>query len=313
MRCPQVPATTVRFGWYGKDPGMRREVESALRSHGIIDLKQHPQLRHSARLMHRAGTLTRLLPGILAATSDAAEPGTRILAAAHWSPDVVLLGRAAAWLTFWPSIRVDHVMVASPTRLAPQRGFESVRQRIPAELVERRGGVSCTAPALSALDLVPELGGAGIDEVLRTGTARLSDLWQALEGTTGRHGNAVRRQLLIDSRDAPWSEAERLLHRLLREAGLTGWSTNLSVARGTFQCFVDAAFPALKVGIEVDGFAFHSAQLVGRSQFGWDRYRDATLVVHGWRMLHFTWTHLTDQPEWVIDTVRATLTRARRA
>ncbi|MGO1972489.1 MAG: endonuclease domain-containing protein [Propionibacteriaceae bacterium] len=165
---------------------------------------------------------------------------------------------------------------------------------------------------MTALDLVDDMDGAAIDRVLRTGSARLPDLWRALELTPGRRGNGARRSLLVDSRDEPWSEAERLLHRLLRAAGLTGWVTNVTVGRGGFRCFVDVAFPAVKVGIEVDGFAFHAAQ-AGREQFDWDRYRDSTLVAHGWRMLHFTWPHLTDQPEWVISTIRATLARARRA
>ena len=54
-------------------------------------------------------------------------------------------------------------------------------------------------------------------------------LHRAMELTAARAGNQTRRQLLLDSRDEPWSEAERLFHRLLREAGITGWKANQPV------------------------------------------------------------------------------------
>ena len=33
---------------------------------------------------------------------------TRILALMHWDPDAVLLGSAAAWVSFWPETGVEH-------------------------------------------------------------------------------------------------------------------------------------------------------------------------------------------------------------
>ena len=43
----------------------------------------------------------------------------------------------------------------------------------------------------------------------------------SLEAHPGRRGNADRREVLRDSRDRPWSEADRKAHCLLRDAGLT--------------------------------------------------------------------------------------------
>lgn len=291
---------------------MHWEIEAVLRAQGVLDLRKHPQHEHRVRRLHRAGQLSRVLPGIWAAAGEATSPAIRLLAAGCWTADGVLSGRAAARISFWPHIALKTITLSAPARLVPQPGFEVRRERLPAELVSERDGLRFTVAALTALDLVAELGGAGIDEVLRTGAARLPDLWRALELTPHRRGNAVRRQLLNDSRDAPWSEAERLLHRLLRAAGLTGWETNVPVGWGEFRCILDAAFPVQRVGIEVDGFAFHAARPGQREQFDWDRYRDSTLVAHGWRMLHFTWTQLTDQPEWVVGTIRAALACVKR-
>src|SRR5215210_7802144 len=91
------------------------------------------------------------------------------------------------------------------------------------EFVLERGGLRMTTPAPTALDLCDTVGGDAIDTVLRTRAASLAELHAVLGRTSRRRGNQLRRQLLLDSRDEPWSEAERRAHQLLRDAGLTGW------------------------------------------------------------------------------------------
>ncbi|WP_408068706.1 DUF559 domain-containing protein [Williamsia herbipolensis] len=48
--------------------------------------------------------------------------------------------------------------------------------------------------------------------------------------------------------------AERLLHRLLRSARITGWTVNHPMCGYV----VDAAFTAEMVAVEIDGYACHS-------------------------------------------------------
>ncbi len=116
-----------------------------------------------------------------------------------------------------------------------------------------------------------------------------------------RPGTAVRRALLTDSRDEPWREGERLLHRLLRSAGLTGWRTNVAVCG----FHLDVAWVRFRVAVEVDGYEFHS----GSATFESDRLRDQQLQVQGWAVVRVTWCQLDENPEKVITTVRRILRR----
>lgn len=167
-----------------------------------------------------------------------------------------------------------------------------------------------TVPALTALDLVPWIGGQGIDDVLRTGTATLDTMWEALGLTPGRAGNTLRRAALLDSRRAPWSEAERLLHRILRRAGIRGWSGNERIDCAGRSYPVDVAFRRRRLILEVDGYAFHRAE--NTAQFHRDRAKWSNLAADGWTVLHFTWDHLVYEPEWVVAKVRQALEVSRK-
>src|SRR5829696_2855094 len=81
----------------------------------------------------------------------------------------------------------------------------------------------------------------------------LEGMYQALRLTPNRIGNQQRLKLLIDSRNEPWSAADRLAHRILRGAGLTGWRTNFPVILQGRIYYIDIAFPHLKLAIEIDG------------------------------------------------------------
>ena len=138
----------------------------------------------------------------------------------------------------------------------------------------------------------------------------LDRLRRALELTPARLGNPERRRLLIDSRDEPWSAAERLLHRILRDGRLTGWVANHPIPTGPVGCyFADVAFPAQKVIIEVEGHRFHSSP----EQLHRDRTRQNELTALGWRVIRVDWPMLVDDPEGVLRLVRGVVDRRRRA
>jgi len=121
-----------------------------------------------------------------------------------------------------------------------------------------------------------------------------------MELTAARVGNPTKRYLLLDSRDEPWSTAERKLHRLLRKAGITRWKANRPVVLDDFTCYVDVIFSNLKLAIEIDGRLFHT----GAEVFETDRWRQNKLVLDGWCVLRFTWTMIEEQPETVLAMVR---------
>jgi very-short-patch-repair endonuclease len=128
----------------------------------------------------------------------------------------------------------------------------------------------------------------------------LGELDRALVLTGGRKGNRTKRQLLLDSRAEPWSKAERLLHHLLRAAGVTGWKANRPVVLDDSTFYVDVMFRKLKLAIEIDGRLYHT----GAEVFERDRWRQNLLILNGWCVLRFTWTMIEEQPEKVVAMVR---------
>lgn len=282
-----------------------REMQLLLRQHHVLALRRHPELAGSIRWKARTGELKAVLPGIYAPVAQAADPFVRISAACAKDPNGILLGKAAAKASFWPELRLEHVEVSYPHRHAAASGFLFRQRLVPPELIVEHDGLRLTSAALTSIDLVLELGGAGIDEALRTGAATLSQMYQAFALTPNRPGNAARLWILHDSRDQPWSEAERLAHRLFRSAGLKGWLPNMPILLDGRQSFLDIAFPRERLAIEIDGYSTH------RLQFESDRARQNRLASHGWTVLRFTWTMLTQEPEECIRKVRRCLALAR--
>ncbi len=101
------------------------------------------------------------------------------------------------------------------------------------------------------------------------------------------------------------SEGERLLLRLLAKARIQGWESNFGVYAGGGYRVVDVGFPAQKLAIEVDGFAFHSSDV----RFADDRRRQNALVSAGWTVLRFTWWQLVNSPDEVLRVIEQNLRR----
>lgn len=223
-------------------------------------------------------------------------------------PDAVLWGWAAARLTFWNECPLGDVTVALPSQSRRTRaGVLLTFRRIPPDLIVRRGRIQVTTPALTAVDLAAhQEGGEAIDRVLRTEMATLPQMSEVLRRLPDRRGNAARSLLLADSRDEPWSEAERLQHRILRQAGILDFRTNVwvGVGQGRGYC-VDVLFDGTRLVLEVDGWQTHGA----RRAFEDDRRRRNELVLAGFRVLNVTWRQLTDDPAWVLQCVRDGLGR----
>ena len=308
MSCGQPPPDHTRpteFGLAGPVAAQQDEVWATLRRHGVVARREHPELQGAIDWLVRGGQLRRVLPSVYAPAELADDFGVRAAAATHWDPDAVLTGAAAARLTYWRSVPVDVVELAT-SRRGSYRGFRLVERRVPPELVTERDGVRVARPALAALDLSGTTSEA-IDRVLRSRTATLDGLWQAFELTRGGRGNTERLKHLIDSRDAPWSAAERLCHRLLRESGLSGWESNLPVLSGGRLFFLDVAFARAGLVVEIDGRLHEDDPDV----FENDRWRQNALVLDGWVVVRFTWTMLTEHPDAVLATIRAALAMAQ--
>ena len=275
---------------------LQHDIQQLLANEGAIARREHPKLASAIDWLVRSGGLRPVLPGVYARPEMCASLPTRIQALMRWDPDAVLVGAAAAWVSFWPEIRVASVTCSLRHQRRPQPGFDFTRRHIPSELVVHRSGLRYTSPALTALDLCAVVGGDAIDQALRTRATTLAHLQQAMELTAARAGNPTRRRLLLDSRAEPWSKAERLFHGLLRDAGITGWHANQPVVLGASRFYVDVVFRRLKLVIEIDGRLYHT----GTEVFETDRRRQNLLVLDGWCVLRFTWTMIEERPEEVI-------------
>lgn len=279
------------------------EISRILRTEGIVSRRSHPELDTTLRYLAGKGDLVRVLPGVYTSARSELTTRVRIAALMAHDPDAVLTEAAAASVSFWPKIPVGPVTCAVRHRRAPQPGFVFTRRVIPPELITERPGLRHTSVALTALDLCQAHDGEAIDQALWSRRTTLPHLHRAMELTADRVGNRTRRELLLDSRDEPWSAAERQLHRLLRAAGITGWKANQALLVDGANYYPDARFGRIRLLIEVDGRKYHS----GKEVFETDRWRQNLLVLDGWCVLRFTWRMIEDRPDKVIAMIRRAL------
>lgn len=291
---------------------MKPDIDDLFRqAGGAIRTADHPELRQRLARLRRAGELSHPLPGVLCQEDPAENFELSVLAGQLWAGrDAVLTASAAARLTFWKDCPAEIFTFASPCRFTDRHGsWRRHYRRIPPEHTRRLGSITVTAPAMTAIDLATGAdGGDAIDRVLRSRQARLDHLWAALRAQPNRPGNKARAELLRDSRDKPWSEGERKLHRLMRDNRIVGWKTNVRLLINDVAYYPDVLFDKQRLIIEFDGWEFHR----DRETFDNDRLRRNELVLAGYRVLNFTWTQLIDDPEWVIDCIRRALDGRRR-
>ncbi|MED5810811.1 type IV toxin-antitoxin system AbiEi family antitoxin domain-containing protein [Mycolicibacterium sp. 050232] len=279
-------------------------LEDFLRDHdGVITLAQAEEAGLSRQAVYRrvqSGRWLRCSRGVYFADDRPFTDAARTRAAV-WSlgSNATASGLAAAWwlgvTRYAPEIIEVTVPKVSNFR---QRHAVKLRRRDldPRDVVERRG-LRVTALPLTVVEAAAGRGGGAklMDTALQRHT-ELRELWRAHVRNKGRHGSPAARILLIAAADGARSAAERLLIKLLKEAGITGWKANYRLGRYV----IDVAFPAATLAIETDGWAFHSDQ----EDFQKDRVKQNEIALMGWQVLRFTWLDLTEYPQRVIAEIR---------
>ena len=274
---------------------MDEAIDEALRAgRGVLAIGQHPALAWRVRRARERGELVAVLRGRYATPAAAASFAVRVLALLSLDPDAVLIGASAAVALGWREPAPGEAVEAASRRVQGSRpGFLLTRRSIDPDLVVERGealdspsgagtvGVQCTNEAVTTLDLARRDGADSIDDALRGGQP-LAALHATLAQQKGRAGNRRLRTYLADSRDEPWSAAERAGHRSLRAEAVTGWVANWAVERAPGRTvFLDVALPHLWLGIEIDGYEHHGTRAAFRS----DRLRDLDLRRLGWEVM----------------------------
>lgn len=217
----------------------------------------------------------------------------------------MLGGAAAAWWLGLVDTEPRKHLVYTRTRGRARRSSATVVVRYrtvqEADAVIHQG-LRSTGVALTTLDASVEVGIDVIDRALLTSRVGVDDLLAAHARYPRRHGAALVSGYLRLVADGARSEAERRTVALLRDAGIDGWLPNQAVGGYV----IDFVFPAARVAVEIDGFAFHRDP----ATFQRDRAKRNLLVAQGWTVLNFTWADIVDRPGSVAAQIRGALADA---
>lgn len=127
----------------------------------------------------------------------------------------------------------------------------------------------------------------------------------------GRPGAAILRRLLGEydvSTEIPDSALERMALELIKPMDGARPILHHVVRDGERHIAeIDFAWPTLRIGVELDGWAHHSS----RRAFMEDRRRDRELMAMGWVVLRFTWDDVAHHRATVLDQLREALQAAR--
>lgn len=263
--------------------------------------------RQSVRRRVARGEWVDLHPGVLAEATRAPTAAMRIRAAALWAgPSGLVHGPAAACWSGMTDRCPRDIGVTLPRRtrrLAPG-GIALRRRDVPVPDRAWIRGVAVTAEHLTVLETCAVLpdGAVFLDRVLQRRVVHPALLHEAYCRNVGAHGMAAAHRLLVAALDRADSQLERMLLRLLRAAGIGGVVRGLPVGGGRE---IDLAFPAERVAIELDGWAWHTDP----DRFRADRAKGNALVARGWTLLRFTWHDVHDAPEGTVAAIRRALRR----
>lgn len=285
----------------GREPTDRIIARIAAGQHGVVTRRQLARGGIGpGAIEHRAATgrLHRVHRGVYLVGHPTPAPHAldmaAVLACGHGGVRSHKSAGSAWSLLAHPDALVDVTIAGNRARRRPGIRVHRSRTLAPVD-VRVRDGIPTTAPARTLLDLAETLSlrrlERALDEAIVRRLTRHAELVALIERSRGRRGAAPLRSL-IDRQRGPAltrSEAEERLLELVRKAGLPAPRVNARV--GAHE--VDFLWPAERLIVEVDGYAFHSS----RTAFERDRLRDAELQAAGFRVMRVTWRQLAAEPE----------------
>jgi very-short-patch-repair endonuclease len=249
--------------------------------------------------------LNELYSGVYLHSSGAVSFKQRLWAAALWSSGVIS-HRSAAWVWRLPVEGSSCVHVTVGDRRFRKGPPNVVLHRVPLARfdVTHAADLPVTTRVRTVIDMLrtERLDSARtlLDRSIQQGWLDPLDIRRSLRAGIGRTGNVQLRELLAGIEPGADAESERVLHRLLRRSGLTGWVAQYRLRLRHRTVYVDVGFPEHRLAIEVDGRRYHDE---ASDRFEDDRVRQNELIMTGWRVLRFTWRQLNDHPDWVIQQI----------
>jgi very-short-patch-repair endonuclease len=292
-------------------PAINDVTTLAARQHGVVSSRQLHEIGWSpsqVRACLRSGWLAPIHRGVYALGGLPLSVRGRLFAAVlACGPGAIVSHRSAAvlWkLLEWVDQPID---ISVAERHVRSRTGIRVHRIAPLHPRDRRKrhGLPVTSPELTVLDLAAidaRLAEEAWNEALLERLVSASGMAALLDRRAGHRGTAALRRLLAAGGGGfSRQEAERNLHRLIREAGLPEPGRNARVHGHE----LDFWWPELRLNVEMDGYRWHST----RARLNRDRERDADLVARGIRVLRFSFDQL-GRPERVVARLAAAIALA---
>lgn len=277
-----------------------------MRELGIVVRREHRKRGREIDYLLRKGELVPVLPAIYRWADVDEDFSLRVLAVQKWQVNGIFYGSTAARLTWWPELKDDRICVAAARNGVTLPWLELARLKIDDDLLLTTGDWRVVTPECSILQMSAKGHGRAVAEGLRREVATLESLRLTLSVLPSRlPGREAMTRVLEEARDEPWSTLELDAHKLLREAGITGWRTNVRIVLPNGKMyFADVLLRRERIILELDGRQFHS-----HAELDEDSERRNDLVSVGWRVFNFSGVTLDS----MIPTVEPVVREARRA
>ena len=281
----------------------------AARQHGLVT---RAQLRASGfsddviDMRIRTAHLARIHRGVYL-VGVVAPPYARELAAClACGPEAVISHRSAAAL--WQIVKgrarpVVEVTIPGGYRRRPGLTVYRIGTLLPDEVTRLRG-VPITSVARTLYDLSVSLTSRPLEravaEAIALGLTTLAEVRAMAARQTGRRG-AGRLGAVIGLGEPrrTRSEAEERFLGLVGRGGIRSPAVNTRVAGRE----IDFYWPAQRLAVEVDGFAYHASPRA----FERDRRRDAELAALGVRVVRVTWRQISEESRAVLRRLKGAL------
>lgn len=294
----------------------RRMREIAAGQHGVVTREQLMEAGATAdtiRSWRRSGRLVLVHRGVYLPDALA---GPLVPARYREMAAVLACGRGAAvshgnalWLRdLVPTRPNGAVHLVVPHARCRRPGIHAHRvSALPPEDVSLVAGIPTTTVVRTVFDMASMARARLVEQVIaraeRLGQLDSGELLRRLDRAPVRGAPLLRSLLASEARPAfTRSEAEERFLEIVRLAELPEPKTNVQLR----DLEVDFYFPAHRVAVEVDGFAYHST----RRSFERDRDRDFAFGADGVQVVRVTWRQLQRKPHMVVRRLTAILTRA---
>ena len=297
----------------------RRIAELAARQHGVFSHDQAFRLGASSRLMAtraREGDWLRFDGRVFGLPGFRGSWHRQLKIAELGSRDAAVASRSAAVLHHLTGFKPWRPEIWVPLTTRSVSRYAVVHRYAGAQLTQVEG-FRCTTIAQTLFDLAACRVAAwaierAMDDAILGNRLTVAALDERLASyaMSRRHGLVLMRAFVEERREEGWvppeSELEALAARVLARA-TPGWVRQHPLPfRGAAAGRVDFALPGARLLVEADGRRWHARV----QDFDRDRWRDNEATAAGWRVLRFTWAHLTAVPDEVVALVRRTLALA---